>query len=59
MEKHGVKVHTASIAEVKRDCNLDMRPDYNISKKEEPVIRHCDPEKREYIMEALRYYNLI
>ena len=59
MEKHGVKVHTAYIAEVKRDCELDMRPNYNVSRKEEPVIRSCTPEKREYIMEALRYYKLV
>lgn len=59
MEKHGVKVHTAYIAEVKRDCELDMRPNYNVSKKEEPVIKSCTPEKREYIMEALRYYKLV
>ena len=25
MEKHGVKVHTAYIAEIKRDCELDIR----------------------------------
>lgn len=59
MEKHGVKVHTAYIAEVKRDCELDMRPNYNVSKKEAPVIKSCTPEKREYIMEALRYYKLV
>lgn len=59
LEKHGVKVHTAYIAEVKRDCELDMRPNYNVSKKEEPVIKSCTPEKREYIMEALRYYKLV
>ena len=39
MEKHGVKVHTAYIAEVKRDCELDMRPNYNVSKKEAPEIK--------------------
>lgn len=54
-----MKVHTAYIAEVKRDCELDMRPNYNVSRKEEPVIRSCTPEKREYIMEALRYYKLV
>lgn len=59
MEKHGVKVHTAYIAEVKRDCELDMRPNYNVSRKEEPVVKYCTPEKREYIMEALRYYKLV
>ena len=59
MEKHGVKVHTAYIAEVKRDCELDMRPNYNVSRKEAPVIKSCTPEKREYIMEALRYYKLV
>ena len=59
MEKHGVKVHTAYIAEVKRDCELDMRPNYNVSKKEAPEIKSCTPEKREYIMEALRYYKMV
>ena len=59
MEKHGVNVHTAYIAEVKRDCELDMRPNYNVSKKEAPEIKSCTPEKREYIMEALRYYKLV
>lgn len=59
MEKHGVKVHTAYIAEIKRDCELDMRPNYNVSKKEAPEIKSCTPEKREYIMEALRYYKLV
>ena len=59
MEKHGVNVHTAYIAEVKRDCELDMRPNYNVSKKDDPVIKSCTPEKREYIMEALRYYKLV
>lgn len=39
MEKHGVKVHTAYIAEIKRDCELDMRPNYNVSKKEAPEIK--------------------
>ena len=37
--KYGFKVHTAYIAEIKRDCELDMRPNYNVSKKEAPEIK--------------------
>lgn len=58
-EKHGVKAHTKSIAEVKRDCGLEMRLNYNKSKKENPVERHCTPKMREYIMEAFEYYNMV
>lgn len=58
-EKHGVKAHIKSIAEVKRDCGLEMRLNYNKSKKENPEERHCTPKMREYIMEAFEYYNMV
>ena len=28
-----------NVAEIKRDCELDMRPNYNVSKKEAPEIK--------------------
>lgn len=57
--KYGVNTHTKDIAEVKRDCGVEMRLNYNISKKENPKIRHCTQEKRGYIMDALEYYQVI
>ncbi|MCQ4835752.1 23S rRNA (uracil(1939)-C(5))-methyltransferase RlmD [[Clostridium] symbiosum] len=58
-DKFGVNVHTQDIAEVKSLCGLEKRPNYNKSKKAEPKIRHCVPEKAEYIKSALNYYGLI
>ena len=57
--KYGVNTHTKDIAEVKRDCGVEMRLNYNISKKEKPKIRHCTQEKRGYIMDALEHYQVI
>lgn len=58
-EKYGVDVHTSYIAEVKRMCGLQMGQNYNKSKKENPVVRHCLQEKAVYIKDALKYYGLI
>lgn len=58
-EKYGVDVHTSYIAEVKRMCDLEMGQNYNKSKKENPVVRHCPQEKVVYIEDALKYYGLI
>ena len=58
-ERYGVKVHTAYIAQIKRTCGMDMRKNYNLSKKEEPKRVYCTPTKAEYIREALAYYGVI
>lgn len=58
-DKFGVNVHTNHIAQIKRACGMDMRECYHKSKKENPWIDVCTPEKAEYIKEALRYYNVI
>mgnify|MGYP005756632551 FL=1 len=34
--KYGVNTHTKDIAEVKRDCGVEMRLNYNLLKKENP-----------------------
>lgn len=59
LDKYGVKVHTRYIAEVKRMCGIEMGENYNKSKKEEPEVKHCPKEKVEYIMDALRYFEVI
>ena len=58
-DKYGVDVHTSYIAQVKRECGMDMRDCYNKSKKDNPETKMCTPEKTEYIKEALRYFSVI
>lgn len=56
MEKYGVKVHTAYIAQVKRKCFMDMRKNYHLSKDEKCVAKQCTEEKEKYIKEALEHF---
>ena len=57
--KYGVNVHTSYIAQVKRMCGLEMGENYNKSKKENPEVAQCPPEKVEYIKDALEHFKLI
>ncbi len=57
--KYGVNVHTSYIAQVKRMCGLEMGENYNKSKKENPEVAQCLPEKVEYIKDALAHFKLI
>lgn len=57
--KYGVNVHTSYIAQVKRMCGLEMGENYNKSKKENPEVKQCPPEKVEYIKDALEHFKLI
>lgn len=44
-DKYGVNVNISYIAQVKRMCGLDMRENYNKSKKENPEVKQCPKEK--------------
>ena len=59
MDKYGVKLHSKDIAETKRKYGLIERKNYNISKKEHPIVRHCTKEKEKLIVEALKHYKAI
>ncbi len=59
MDKYGVKVHTAYIAQVKRKHGLKMGENYHKSENEDYEPHQCTPEKVEYIEDALRHFNLI
>lgn len=59
MEKHGVKVHTAYIAQVKKKYGLDMRKNYHQSKNENYTAKQCTKEKEMYIKEALEHFAMI
>jgi len=59
LNKFGFKVSTLYIAQIKRECGLELRENYSKSKKENPVIQKCPPEKREAILDALRYFWMV
>lgn len=57
--KYGLKVSSLYIAQVKGECGIEVGENYNKSKKENPRVSQCPPEKREAIMDALRYFRMI
>lgn len=57
--KHGFKVHTAYIAEVKRDLGLPMYDAPNAVEELKQPRKHPTPEKVEAIKDALRYFAVI
>lgn len=56
LNKFGFKVSTLYIAQIKKKCGIELRENYNKSKKEKQVIPQCTPEKEEAIIDALRLY---
>ncbi|HEO5775212.1 TPA: 23S rRNA (uracil(1939)-C(5))-methyltransferase RlmD [Streptococcus agalactiae] len=59
LNKFGLKVSALYIAQIKKKCGIELRENYNKSKKEKQVIPQCTPEKEEAIMDALRYFKMI
>jgi len=59
LEKFGLKVSALYIAQIKNKCGIELRENYNKSKKEKQVIPQCTPEKEEAIMDALRHFKMI
>lgn len=59
LEKHGLKVSSLYISQVKRKCGLDVRQNYNLSKKEDAKVPQCPPEKEAAIMEALKHFGML
>ncbi|MCD7724180.1 MAG: 23S rRNA (uracil(1939)-C(5))-methyltransferase RlmD [Clostridiales bacterium] len=57
--KYGLKVHSAYIAQVKRECGIEMGANYNLSKSEDYEPKQVTPEKREAIIDALRHFRMI
>ena len=58
-EKYGFKVHTAYIAEVKRELGLPMYDAPNAVEELKQPRKHPTTEKVEAIKDALRYYKVI
>ena len=57
--KYGFKVHTAYIAEVKRDLGLPMYDAPNAVEELKQPRKHPTPEKVEAIKDALKYFGVI
>ena len=58
LEKHGMKVSSLYISQIKRKCGLDVGQNYNLSKKENSKVPQCPPEKEAAIMEALKHFQM-
>ena len=58
-DKYGIKLQLKDIADVKRDYGMKMKVNKHLIKGDEPVRRKCTPNKRKYIIEALKYYHVI
>ena len=59
LEKHGLKVSSLYISQVKRKYGLDVGQNYNLSKKEDAKVPQCPPEKEAAIMDALKHFQMI
>ena len=57
--KYGFKVHTAYIAEVKRDLGLPMYDAPNAVEELKQPRKHPTPEKVEAIKAALKHFEII
>ena len=57
--KYGFKVHTAYIAEVKRDLGLPMYDAPNAVEELKQPRKHPTPEKAEAIKDALKHFKII
>lgn len=58
LEKHGLKVSTLYISQVKTKCGIIERENYNKGKEGHRVPK-CPKEKEEAIMDALKHFNMI
>jgi len=59
LEKYGFRLHSAYIAQVKREMGIEMGENYNLSKSDDYEPRQVTPEKRAAIIDALKHFNMI
>ncbi len=58
-EHTGLKVSNLYIAQLKRECGIIERENYNKAKSEDATQPKCPPEKEEAIVEALKAFQMI
>ena len=58
-EKHGVKVSSLYIAQVKEKLGIKERENYNLPKNADSKQPQCPKEKENMIVEALKHFKMI
>ena len=59
LKKHGLKVSTLNISQVKRKCGLEVGKNYNLPKNEKSRQPQCPENKERAIVEALEHFKMI
>ena len=59
LEQTGLHVSNLYIAQVKRECGIIERENYNKPKSEESRHPQCPEENRKAIVEALKHFGMI
>ena len=59
LEHTSLKVSSLYIAQVKQNCGIVDRENYNKAKSEDAKQPQCPPEKEQAILEALRHFRMI
>ena len=59
LNTYGFQVTSLQIAQTKRKYGLPVGSNYNVSKKETPIVPKCPSEKEATIREALAYYKML
>ena len=59
LEKHGLKVSSLYISQVKRKCGLDVGQNSVLPKSEGGKVPKCPLEKEEAILDALRHFQML
>lgn len=59
LEHSGLKVSSLYIAQVKQQCGIIDRENYNKQKSEDAKQPQCPPDKEKAIKEALRHFGMI
>ena len=58
-ENYGLKVPNLYIAQIKRECGIVERVNYNLPKTEGKRVPQCTEAKREAILDAFRHFRMI
>ena len=59
IDAYGLKVSSLYIAQVKQQCGIIERENYNKPKSEDAKQPQCPSDKEKAIKEALRYFGMI
>lgn len=59
LDKYNAKVSSLNIAQIKEECGIKERQNYNIGKKEDAHVPNCPDDKKKYILDAFKYFQMI